>query len=32
MLDFRQKSGIWGWRTDKTEDVNNYETKVRLLL
>ncbi|EDV22628.1 uncharacterized protein TRIADDRAFT_59062 [Trichoplax adhaerens] len=24
----RQKSGIWGWRTDRTEAVNNYEAKV----
>ncbi|KAK0068919.1 ankyrin repeat domain-containing protein 13D [Biomphalaria pfeifferi] len=24
----RSKSGLWGWRTDKTESVNNYECKV----
>ncbi|KAH9525446.1 Ankyrin repeat domain-containing protein 13B [Bulinus truncatus] len=24
----RSKSGIWGWRTDKTETVNSYECKV----
>ncbi|XP_057688341.1 ankyrin repeat domain-containing protein 13A [Corythoichthys intestinalis] len=24
----RNKSGIWGWRTDKTEIVNGFETKV----
>ncbi|XP_061527625.1 ankyrin repeat domain-containing protein 13A isoform X2 [Phycodurus eques] len=24
----RNKSGIWGWRTDKTEVVNGFETKV----
>lgn len=24
----RNKSGIWGWRSDKTEDVNGYECKV----
>ncbi|XP_060803237.1 ankyrin repeat domain-containing protein 13D [Amyelois transitella] len=24
----RNKSGIWGWRQDKTENVNGYECKV----
>ncbi|XP_056140233.1 ankyrin repeat domain-containing protein 13A [Lampris incognitus] len=24
----RNKSGIWGWRTDKTEVVNGFESKV----
>lgn len=24
----RNKSGIWGWRSDKTEDVNGYSCKV----
>lgn len=24
----RNRSGIWGWRSDKTEDVNGYECKV----
>ncbi|CAL1544586.1 unnamed protein product [Lymnaea stagnalis] len=24
----RSKSGIWGWRSDKTESVNGYECKV----
>ncbi|KAJ0176842.1 hypothetical protein K1T71_008021 [Dendrolimus kikuchii] len=24
----RNKSGIWGWRSDKTEQVNGYECKV----
>ena len=24
----RNKSGIWGWRSDKTENVNSYECKV----
>ncbi|XP_063769296.1 ankyrin repeat domain-containing protein 13A isoform X2 [Pseudophryne corroboree] len=24
----RTKSGFWGWRTDKEENVNNYEAKV----
>uniref|UniRef100_A0A667Z5W4 Ankyrin repeat domain 13A n=1 Tax=Myripristis murdjan TaxID=586833 RepID=A0A667Z5W4_9TELE len=24
----RSKSGIWGWRTDKTEAVNGFEAKV----
>ncbi|KAF7661989.1 hypothetical protein LDENG_00248680 [Lucifuga dentata] len=24
----RSKSGIWGWRTDKTETVNGFEAKV----
>ncbi|XP_039752990.1 ankyrin repeat domain-containing protein 13D isoform X1 [Pararge aegeria] len=24
----RNKSGIWGWRQDKTESVNSYECKV----
>uniref|UniRef100_A0A3Q2Z703 Ankyrin repeat domain 13A n=1 Tax=Hippocampus comes TaxID=109280 RepID=A0A3Q2Z703_HIPCM len=24
----RNKAGIWGWRTDKTEVVNGFETKV----
>ena len=26
---FRQKSGIWGFRSDKTEDVGGYQAKVR---
>lgn len=25
----RNKSGIWGWRTDKTEVVNGFDAKVR---
>ncbi|XP_068166022.1 ankyrin repeat domain-containing protein 13A [Antennarius striatus] len=24
----RSKSGIWGWRSDKTEEVNGFEAKV----
>ena len=24
----RNKSGIWGWRSDKVEEVNTYECKV----
>lgn len=24
----RNKSGIWGWRNDKTESINGYECKV----
>lgn len=24
----RNKSGIWGWRSDKTETINDYECKV----
>jgi hypothetical protein len=24
----RSKSGIWGWRSDKTESINQYECKV----
>lgn len=24
----RNKSGIWGWRSDKTEAINGYECKV----
>ena len=24
----RNKAGIWGWRTDKTEVVNGFESKV----
>lgn len=24
----RNKSGIWGWRSDKSEDVNGYDCKV----
>lgn len=24
----RNKSGIWGWRNDKTETINGYECKV----
>lgn len=24
----RNKSGIWGWRSDKTEVVNGFEAKV----
>ena len=24
----RNRSGIWGWRSDKTESVNGYECKV----
>lgn len=25
---FRNKAGMWGWRSDKTENVNGYECKV----
>uniref|UniRef100_A0A8C9SWV7 Ankyrin repeat domain 13A n=1 Tax=Scleropages formosus TaxID=113540 RepID=A0A8C9SWV7_SCLFO len=25
---YRNKSGIWGWRTDKTEVINGFEAKV----
>jgi hypothetical protein len=25
---FRNKSGIWGWRSDKVEEVNGHECKV----
>lgn len=24
----RSKSGVWGWRQDKTENINGYECKV----
>lgn len=24
----RNKTGIWGWRSDKTETINGYNTKV----
>ena len=24
----RNRSGLWGWRTDKIETINNYECKV----
>jgi hypothetical protein len=24
----RNRSGIWGWRSDKSEDVNGYQCKV----
>lgn len=24
----RNKTGIWGWRNDKTESINGYECKV----
>lgn len=24
----RNKTGIWGWRSDKTESINGYECKV----
>lgn len=24
----RNKSGIWGWRSDRTENINTYESKV----
>lgn len=24
----RNKSGIWGWRSDKTENINGYDCKV----
>lgn len=24
----RNKSGLWGWRTEKTESINGYECKV----
>lgn len=24
----RNKTGIWGWRSDKTEDINGYDCKV----
>uniref|UniRef100_A0A3B3B8U2 Ankyrin repeat domain 13A n=1 Tax=Oryzias melastigma TaxID=30732 RepID=A0A3B3B8U2_ORYME len=27
----RSKSGIWGWRTDKTEAVNGFEAKVHII-
>ena len=26
----RSKSGIWGWRSDKTESINAYECKVSI--
>lgn len=26
----RNKAGIWGWRTDKTEMVNGFESKVSI--
>lgn len=25
---FRNRSGIWGWRSERSEVVNGYETKV----
>ena len=25
---FRNKAGIWGWRHDKVEAINEYECKV----
>lgn len=25
---FRNKAGVWGWRSDKTEVINGYECKV----
>lgn len=28
MYLFRNKAGMWGWRSDKTETVNSYECKV----
>ena len=28
LLIFRNKSGIWGWRSDKNELVNGHECKV----
>lgn len=28
MYFFRNKSGIWGWRSDRAEVVNGYEAKV----
>ena len=28
MFLLRNKSGIWGWRSDKCEPVNGYECKV----
>lgn len=27
-FSYRTKSGIWGWRADKTEVVNGFEAKV----
>lgn len=27
-LYYRNKSGIWGWRQDKTEIINDYNCKV----
>ena len=27
-IDFRNKSGIWGWRSDKSETVNGFDCKV----
>lgn len=27
----RNKSGIWGWRSDRSETVNTHESKVRPL-
>ncbi len=27
---FRQRSGIWGFRTDKVEEVNGFRTKVNI--
>lgn len=28
MFCFRNKAGMWGWRSDKSEVVNGYECKV----
>ena len=28
---FRQKSGIWGFRSDRTEVINGYKAKVSIL-
>lgn len=27
-FDIRNKSGIWGWRSEKSEVVSGYEAKV----
>ena len=28
ILSLRQKSGIWGFRSDKVENINGYDAKV----
>lgn len=28
MFIYRNKAGVWGWRSDKTETINNFECKV----